>query len=181
MLQKLASYAAPVLNFMPIRRTRRNHALEHATVHMLQRKFKDLRVSGVSTTFGFVLLHNASAELVDAAAHDALKRLKKGESGLAVHPNCGTNLMTTGVLATIVAVVLWWGNRKLTRARLNWTLLGMVGAVLVGQPLGMEVQKHFTTAGDPGDLSIRSIHTDEIKFPTWGRKLSVTLVWTAAG
>ncbi|MBK8137565.1 MAG: hypothetical protein IPK52_17420 [Chloroflexi bacterium] len=181
MLKRLADYASPILNFLPIRRTRRNHALEHATVHLLQRKFKELRVSGVSTTFGFLLFHNAPAELVDTAAHDALKRLKKGESGLAVHPNCGTNLMTTGVLATLVAVVLWWGNRKLTRARLNMTLLGMVGAVIVGQPLGMEVQKHFTTAGDPGDLAIRTVHTETVKFPTWGRKFSVTLVWTAAG
>lgn len=181
MLERLAEVARPVLNFLPIRRTRRNHALEHATVHMLQRKHKNLRVSGVSTSFGFVLFHNVSADAVDAAAQDALKRLKKGESALAIHPNCGTNLVTTGALATLVAVVLWWGKRPLTRGRLNLTLTGMILALMLGQPLGMDIQKNFTTEGDPGDLEIFSVHTDTISFPTWGRKFNVSFVWTRAG
>lgn len=181
MIKSLAKLAHPLLFFRPIRKIRRNHALEHATVHVLQRKAKNLRVSGVSTNFGFFLFHNADAEQVDAAAHDALKRLKKGESALAVHPNCGTNLVTTGALATLVAVALWWGNRKFSRERLNLTLTGMIASVIAGQPLGMKLQEHFTTEGDPGDLEIRNVHTDSINFPLWNKQFNVTLVWTEEG
>jgi hypothetical protein len=179
-VQQIAERANPILDFTPIRKIRRNHGLEHATVHMLQRKFKDLRVSGWSSPFGFVLLHNAPADLVEGAAADALKRMKKGESGLAVHPNCGTNLITTGVLTTLVGVLFLWRHR-LTGARLNQTVFWMIVAIMAGQPLGMSLQKNFTTDGDPGDMEINSVFTSEIRFPTWGRKLSVTLVWTSAG
>jgi hypothetical protein len=178
-MQKLAENANPVLSFAPIRKTRRNHGLEHATVHVMQRKVKDLKVSGWSMPFGFVLVHNAPADVIEAAAEDALKRMKKGDADLAVHPNCGTNLITTGVLTTLVGVIFL--RRRLTGPRLNAALFWMIVAVMMGQPLGMQVQKHFTTDGDPGDMVIKDVFTSEIRFPSWGKKVSVTLVWTAAG
>ena len=178
-MQKLAESANPVLTFAPIRKTRRNHGLEHATVHMMQRKVKDLRVSGWSMPFGFVLVHNAPADVTEAAAEDALKRMKKGDHDLAVHPNCGTNLITTGVLTTLVGLVFL--RRRLTGPRLNAALFWMIVAVMMGQPLGMRVQKHFATEGDPGDMIIKDVFTSEINFPSWGKKVNVTLVWTAAG
>lgn len=178
-MQKLAESAHPVLAFAPIRKIRRNHGLEHATVHMMQRKVKDLRVSGWSTPFGFILLHNASADVTADAAADALKRMKKGDAALAVHPNCGTNLLTTGVLTTLVGLVFM--RRRMTGPRLNATLFWMIVAVMMGQPLGMQLQKYFTTDGDPGEMVIKDIFTSEIRFPAWGKKMSVTLVWTAAG
>ncbi len=179
-MEKIAERVNPILDFNPIRKIRRNHGLEHATVHMMQRKVKDLKVSGWSSPFGFVLLHNASADVVEEAANDALKRMKKGDASLAVHPNCGTNLITTGVLTTLVGVLFLWRHR-LTGARLNQTLFWMILAVMAGQPLGMSIQKNFTTDGDPGDMAINSVFTSEIRFPTWGKNLSVTLVWTSAG
>lgn len=178
-MQKLAESANPILEFAPIRKTRRNHGLEHATVHMMQRKVKDLKVSGWSMPFGFVLVHNAPADVTEAAAADALKRMKKGDADLAVHPNCGTNLITTGVLTTLVGLIFL--RRRMTGPRLNAALFWMIVAVMMGQPLGMKVQKHFTTDGDPGDMVIKDVFTSEIRFPSWGKKVSVTLVWTAAG
>lgn len=179
-MEQIAERANPILDFAPIRKIRRNHGLEHATVHMAQRKQKDLRVSGWSSPFGFILLHNAPADVMETAAHDALKRMKNGEAGLAVHPNCGTNLIATGVLTTLVGVVFLWRHR-LTGARLQRALFFMILAVMAGQPLGMSLQKNFTTDGDPGDMQINNVFTSEIRFPSWGRKLSVTIVWTSAG
>lgn len=179
-MEKIAERAHPILDFAPIRKIRRNHGLEHATVHMMQRKHKDLRVSGWSSPYGFVLLHNAPADIANDAAHDALKRMKKGEAGLAVHPNCGTNLITTGVLTTLVGVFFLWRHR-LTGARLNQTLMWMILALMVGQPLGMSIQKNFTTDGDPGDMAINDVFTSEIRFPSWGKKVSLTIVWTKSG
>jgi hypothetical protein len=179
-MEKIAERANPILDFAPILRIRRNHGLEHATVHMLQRKFKDLKVSGWSSPFGFVLLHNAPADMMETAAHDALKRMKKGEAELAVHPNCGTNLITTGVLTTLVGVLFLWRHR-LTGARLQRALFFMILALMAGQPLGMSIQRNFTTEGDPGDMEIHNVFTSEIRFPSWGKKVSVTMVWTSTG
>src|SRR5690606_1090499 len=162
--------ANPILEFAPIRKTRRNHGLEHATVHVLQRKFKDLKVSGWSMPFGFVLVHNAPADMMEPAATDALTRMNKADADLAVRPNCGTNLITTGMLTALVGLIFL--RRRITGPRRNAALFWMIVAIMMGQPLGMQVQKHFTTDGDPGDMLIKDIFTSEIRFPAWGKKVS---------
>lgn len=181
MIENFAKRARPLLWFSPIRRLRRNHALEHATVHMLQRKMSTLRVSGLSQPFGFVLLHNADPDAVEAAAHEALKRMRAGEHNLAIHPSCGTNLVVQGTLAALVGLLMLWGRRRLTGQHFSRTVTFMAFAIMVGQPLGMSLQKHVVTEGDPGDLSIKFVHSDEIRFPTLGRKINVTLVMTEGG
>jgi len=42
-------------------------------------------------------------------------------------------------------------------------LLMSLAAILFGQPLGMRLQKHFTTSGQPGDLQIESVTRHEVK------------------
>src|SRR3990172_5576397 len=81
-----------------VRRTRRNHGLEHATIHLLSHKIKDLRMVGRSDSNGFWLVGDVSPEDVTAAVNSALSRMRGGEHNLAVHPNCGTNLV---VIATL--------------------------------------------------------------------------------
>ena len=49
MLKQLATAAQPVLDLPLIRRTRRNHGLEHATIHMLSNRIKTLQIAGRST------------------------------------------------------------------------------------------------------------------------------------
>jgi hypothetical protein len=166
MIERLATYARPILDFPLIQTIRRNHALEHATIHILSRKIKGLAMSGRSNANGFVLVGDAPTEQIEAAAREALSRLKRGEHNLAVHPNCGTNLITAGALTTLVAFIgTWGGTRRLTLNRLSWILTWMMVAVLVSQPLGMSLQNHFTTEGEPGGLEIASITRSEIQLP----------------
>lgn len=166
MIERLAAIARPVLDFPLIQLTRQNHALEHATIHVLSRQIKGLAMSGRSDTSGFVLLGDAPTEKIEAAAREALTRLKRGESNLAIHPNCGTNLITAGALTTLVAFIgTWGGTRRLTPNRLGWILSWMMVAVLVSQPLGMSLQKHFTTDGKPGGLEITGVTRREISLP----------------
>jgi len=174
-LETLAQIAKPILFFRPIRRTRRNHALEHATIHMLSRRVRPLKVGGYSTNAGFYLFGNPSAAQVEAAAQEALTRMKKGESGLAVHPNCGTNLVTTAALVLGVAVAGLRTDKPLTQNRLSWTFSGIVMALIAAQPLGMALQKHFTTEGDPGDLEIERIDSHEATLPLMGRVTMYTV------
>src|SRR5687768_3498421 len=80
-------------NMLPeiISRTRRNHGLEHATIHVLSEKHKHFSAQGNSTPQGFFL--NIYGDIpekdVVAAVEEAYTRMKNGEHELAVHPNCG--------------------------------------------------------------------------------------------
>src|SRR5258706_10996068 len=89
------------MNIDIVRPTRRNHGLEHATVHVLSSRIKNLSIAGRSDGSGFWLMGDVSTEQVESAAAEALKRMQNGEHELAVHPNCGTGLVTTGIMASM--------------------------------------------------------------------------------
>jgi hypothetical protein len=88
-----------------INRIRRNHGLEHATIHVLSEGHKRFSAQGNSDHRGFHLniYGDVTEEEVAAAVAEAHRRLRAGERQLAVHPNCGTVLVTTAVLATLAA------------------------------------------------------------------------------
>jgi len=153
MIKQFADSIRPVLEFPFVRRTRRNHALEHATIHMLSRKHRRLRVAGRASDGGFVLIGEVPTDQVEAAVDEALKRMKRGERGLAVHPNCGTNLVTTGFMTTAAAALGLSGgsSRRHLVDRFGIAMALVMAAGLAAQPLGQDLQKHFTTEGDPGD------------------------------
>lgn len=179
MLQQLAEASRPVLDFPYIRRTRRNHGLEHATITVLTPR--GYRLSGRSDDSGFVLLGQVPVAEVEKASAEALRRMKNGEHQLAVHPNCGTNLVTTGFLASAVAYFGMAGSsRKDAMNRFPYVSTAMMGVILFGPLLGMNLQKHFTTEGDPGDLEIVDITQREVTVPLSG-KMIVTRVNTRAG
>lgn len=162
MLEQFAETARPVLNFPYVRRTRRNHGLEHATIHVL----KKYRLSGRSDDGGFVILGEVPTADVESAVAEALRRMKGGEHSLAVHPNCGTNLLTTGFLTSMVGIVGLGGrSRADSFNRLPYVMLLMMGAVLYSQPLGMNLQKYITTEGDPGDMEVLSVKRSEMRLP----------------
>ena len=149
--------AAPV-----IARIRRNHALEHATIHLLAARFPQRTLIGRSDAGGFTLLGDVPTEAVEQAAMEALARLRRGERRLALHPNCGTNLLTAGFLAGS-AVFLGLGSRRAGERvgdrllRLPHAILMATLALLVAQPLGMSIQQRVTTLADPGWTEIRSV------------------------
>ncbi len=166
MLQSLAQTASPVLNYPFIRRTRRNHGLEHATITLLSARVPNLAMSGRSDQDGFTLWGKAETAEIERAAHEALERMRKGESDLAVHPNCGTNLVTQGLLVSGAALAGSVGTKRGAQDyinRLPVVLLMSLAAILFGQPLGMRLQKHFTTSGQPGDLQIESVTRREVQ------------------
>jgi hypothetical protein len=162
MIERFAQTISPVLEFPLVRKTRRNHALEHATIHVLARKVPNLRMAGRSTDGGFLLFGEVETEAVEQAVEEALRRMRNGEHGLAIHPNCGTNLVTAGALTTFTGMVGLRGSSKpLTVDRISWTMVLMMFAVLFSQPLGRRLQKHITTKGEPGDLEVVSVTRGE--------------------
>jgi len=149
-----------VLRIPAVYRTRRNHALEHATIHLLARRFSGVSLAGRSDGRGFYLLGNVRTEDVEEAAHEALRRLRGGERQLAIHPNCGTNFLTAGVVAGLAAFGALLGPGRSARSRferLPAVLLASTAALMLTHPLGSAVQQHVTTSSEMGELAIREV------------------------
>ena len=153
-----------ILDIPLVRRVRRNHGLEHATIHLLSQRVPDLRMVGRSDWDGFWLHGNVSTEEVEQTVNRALARMKGGEHQLAIHPNCGTNLVTMALLGTAAVLTALVGSERKRFGRLERIPLMVVGlmiAALFGQSLGMQLQRYVTTSGDPGDLEIVQIRRVE--------------------
>lgn len=147
-----------LLDLAFIRRTRRNHALEHATIHLLSAALPGTPLAGRSTPFGFYLYGDVTQESLTAAAYDALSRLRRGESRLAIHPGCGTNYLTSGAFAGLAALVtLSVGNQKQRWSRLPDVVVAATLALMAAHPVGPLLQEQVTTLADMGDLSITGV------------------------
>lgn len=140
-------------------RIRRNHGLEHASIHVLSRMRPQARMAGHSDPGGFWLLGELSTEDVQTAVEEALTRLRAGERGLAIHPNCGTNLVTAGAAAGLAGAFALGGARsdRQRLERLPLAILFATGALLLARPLGTRIQQRITTSGVPGDLHVVEI------------------------
>jgi len=160
-MSNLISDNLPSLLELPVvSRIRRNHGLEHATLHVLARRFPKTSLAGHSDANGFRILGNVSEEDVRSAAQEALQRLQNGEDKLAVHPFCGTNIATMGIATGLAASLAMFGTdtgfrNKLERIPLAITLATF--ALLIAQPLGLRIQKRITTSGNPGELKVVDI------------------------
>jgi len=147
-----------------VSRVKRNHGLEHATIHVLSESHKRFSAQGNSDHRGFHLniYGDVTENEVRAAVAEAHRRLNAGEHNLAVHPNCGTVLVTTAALATLAAqTMLALENRREPRLRpmtlinaLPGAMVAVVGALIVGRPLGVRLQERYTVDGHLGDLQV---------------------------
>jgi hypothetical protein len=93
--------------------------------------------------------------------------MKAGEHSLAVHPYCGTVLLTTATMATLAAQAtfamervrqrLSRTNRSVTLSAMPSAILAVVVALIVSRPVGVALQAKYTTEGDLGNLRILRI------------------------
>jgi hypothetical protein len=163
-MQRVFDAMQPALDTAFVRHVRRNHGLEHATIHMLSRQIKRLRVVGRSDARGFYLYGDVPTEAVQSAVREALDRMRKGEHDLAIHPNCGTNLVTAAGLAAAAVFAALAGSERDRGgkfARLPLVVVGIMGALIMAQPLGTRIQRNVTTLGDPADLEILDVKCHE--------------------
>lgn len=152
-----------------VKRVTRNHALEHATINVLSQKHKRLSAQGNSTPFGFHLniFAPVSEDEVAAAVDEARTRLNNGEKNLALHPNCGTVLLTTATMATFAAQSTFSLERRRRRSShytfstvlnaLPAAILAVVVALIAARPLGMAFQEKVTVNADLGDLEVTQV------------------------
>lgn len=144
-----------ILDLPYILETRRNHALEHATLHVLARTHK-INMAGHSNPTGFFILGELSTEDIRSALKEAYSRLRAGERELAVHPGCGTNLVATAFLPATMAWMPMQGARS-TRWRLLLIPIALVFGVfgfILSKPVGTWLQRYITTEADLGNMQI---------------------------
>lgn len=140
---------------------RHNHALEHATIHVLTRRRPDLNLVGRSGATGFTIYGDIETRVLEEAVQEALARLNAGEHRLAVHPRCGTQLSTAGMLAGLAAFGAMLGKSESRWDKLPGVLLASTLAVIAAQPIGLRVQKQVTTAPDVEGARIAGISRQE--------------------
>ncbi len=134
------------------RQRRRNHALEHATVHVLEeRAGRPLSLSGLAEKDGFLLVGINNAEEALDAAREALRRLQGGEHRLAIHPRCGTTLVAAqGIAALTVLTFLV----LMPRLFFVGVLVALVLAAWLARPVSLVLQRFVTTSTDLDHLRV---------------------------
>ena len=155
------------LNKIPfIRSTRRNHALEHATMKVLAERFKGVKMMGHSNPGGFLLFADLPTELVTEAVLEARKRLQAGESNLAIHPGCGTNMAASSLLAGSASFVVLMALSRGKNPKWWHILLSTLVAVpvyILSKPIGPRLQETVTTDAEIGDLEVTLVTSQKTR------------------
>ena len=138
------------------RRIRQNHALEHATITILSGMVPDLRVSARSSSNGFLVFGDVDLTLLRSALDEALVRLQAGEAGLAIHPNCGTNLVVGVSLVAIGTLLGMTASHRSTR--LASAAAASVAGMMAARPVGQVVQKYVTTLPDLNGVYVKGMY-----------------------
>lgn len=149
-----------ILEFPIISHIRRNHGLEHATLHTLASMLPHTMLVGHSDIGGFWIIGDVPPEMLHSAVQEAIARLRAGERQLAIHPNCGTNYITAGALAGLAGASAMLGSGRRLQdkfARLPFAIALATIALILSQPLGLLLQARVTTSGDPGSLEVTTI------------------------
>jgi hypothetical protein len=156
--------------------TRRNHALEHATLHVLARKYPNRMLGGHSNPTGFFIVGDVPLQDVTEAASEALSRLRAGESQLAIHPGCGTNLATSALVGASLGWFVLRGARSTTGRllRLPFAVALVVLGVAFSRPLGPALQQKITT-----DADMRGLRVSEVRESMKGRLTAHRVLTTA--
>jgi len=142
-------------------RIRQNHALEHATIHLLARQHPAPRVVARSDWNGFTIYGTLDTARVVAAASEGLMRLQAGQKHLAVHPRCGTNVVVGGLVAGAASsLTLISKDRSPLRRFVSFVGAALAG-LLLAYPLGPVFQRHVTTSSDLTGVSIREVRREQ--------------------
>jgi len=138
-------------------RLRANHSLEHATVNVIEKKYGRQRISGMARENGFILQGHISPAIVEICALEGLSRMKKGETDLRIHPKCGTSMLASNLVASVIFLVLLWYFQVFTLFNI---IIAIGAAYLLGPLLGRIFQVLFTTSSQVHHLEIANVEFD---------------------
>lgn len=168
----LVTMPAQILAVARDGRRRRNHALEHATVNVLEQRYGTrVRFGGLAERDGFMIMGApANPEVILSAAREGLSRLKAGEWRLALHPRCGTTLVSGQLIAAVTFLALVLFTRQLS---IVWMLVALAVAWWLARPLSLFLQRRFTTSAE-----VRSVYVDDV---VWEQPTSMLALMIGGG
>jgi len=134
---------------------KQNHALEHATIVLLSKKFPDVRLAGISFAAGFFVFGDLPTEAILPVAQEALNLLRTTTPELAIHERCGTNLAVAGLLTGLSAMAVARMRRPYNTA--NNVILASTAALILARPLGLLVQRYVTTQTPNASMNIEKV------------------------
>ena len=142
--------------------TRRNHALEHATIIVL-RASGQKRVGGRAGETGFRLYGPVSEREIKAAFEKVCRTVRSGEPLAYVHPGCGSNIITALAGATSLLLLFAMASLLLDLS-LGARIAGFASAILLffalRRRIGNAIQRRFFMATDFVDVSLRGIRRE---------------------
>jgi Domain of unknown function (DUF6391) len=136
---------------------KQNHALEHATIVLLSRKYPDVRFAGISFAAGFFVFGDVPTEAILPAAQEALTLLRTTSPELAIHERCGTNLAVTALLTGLSAMTV--ARMRRPYGSVNNVILATMGAMIASRPLGLTVQRYVTTQTPNSSMTITDVRS----------------------
>lgn len=145
-----------------VTRIRQNHALEHATIHVLTYRDPSVRLVGRSDWGGFTLYGNVDTRTVMDCVCEALDRLRNHESWLATHPNCGTNLAVGAALAGAAAMGAAAMPYKSWLGRVLGVTAALATSLVIAGPLGEAMQQYVTTTPEARGLCVRTVRREAV-------------------
>lgn len=134
---------------------KQNHALEHATIVLLSKKYPDVRFAGISFAAGFFVFGDVPGEAILPAAQEALDLLRTTSPELAIHERCGTNLAVMSIMAGLSAMTVARMRRPYGTA--NNVILATTAAIILSRPLGLTVQRYVTTQTPNASMKITGV------------------------
>ena len=151
-LMTLISVPKQIWRIANSRNIRRNHAVEHATINVLEEVAgQRLNISGLSQEDGFYIAGIQNPEMVEEAAFRGLNLLRQGNCQMAIHRRCGTDVAIANFISALVFLILLFTTGM-------FSLLNMIIALLlsnlISPYLGELVQKYFTTSCQVGNMEI---------------------------
>ncbi|GAB6100687.1 DUF6391 domain-containing protein [Halanaerocella petrolearia] len=144
---------------------RRNHALEHATINVLEEKYGCQNLSGLSKEDGFYISGLFDPLVIEEAAYEGLTRLQQGETDLVVHRRCGTSMAMANILAAVIFFLLLFITKSFSLLNV---FLALFLAKFLGPTLGVWFQKNFTTSYQVEGMSIEGVSRKDYSNPILG-------------
>ena len=146
------------------RQLRTNHALEHATINVIEEQYGCMNLAGLGQENGFIIQGPIDPYTVEKAARAGLVRLQGGERDLAIHRRCGTSMLAANLVSSVLIVLLLW---KIGYFGIFYIILALVLAQFLGPPLGRLFQKYLTTSPDVEGFEIVDVEISSVFQGFW--------------
>lgn len=131
---------------------RRNHAIEHATINVLEQSAGyQLNISGLSKEDGFYITGIQNPQMVEDAAIQGLNLLKQGNCQMAIHRRCGTDMAIANFVSALIFLILLFTTGMFSFLSI---IIALFLSNLISPYLGEYVQKYFTTSCDVMNMEI---------------------------